>query len=96
LRALLDDPVTVADEPLGLLGRAELRIGETERPYAGINQRVAFSRTTANRIVLHQDDPALCAGVAQPSFVNEPLSGLLAIDRGHRVDDEPKAAERLG
>jgi len=96
LARLLDDPVAVADEPFSLLGSAELRIGETERSYAGIDQRIALSRATANRIVLHQDDPTLCAGVAEPSFVGEPLSGLLALDGRHRVDDKPAGAERLG
>lgn len=62
----------------------------------GLDQRIALSGATANRIVLHEDDPGVGAGVAQPSFVGELLSGLLAVDRCHLVDNEPTGAERLG
>ena len=64
--------------------------------YTGFNQRVAFSRTTPDGIVLHEHYPAMFARVAQPPLVRDALARLLAVDGGHGVDDEAMSTQRVG
>lgn len=74
---------TIGDEPLGLLGSAEVAVGQAEDTDGRLGQGVALSGATANRVVLGEDDPAVLARVAQPDLVGQKLPVLLAVDVGH-------------
>lgn len=88
--------MAIADEPLCLLGRTELRVREAERPHAGVDQRIALRRSPADRVVLHQDDPGAGARVTQPHLVPDVLCRLLAVDGRHGVHIQVVGSQRLG
>lgn len=67
-----------------------------ERPYPCLDERITLGRSTADRLVLHQEDTALRSGIAQPMFVCGALTRLFAADRRHRADCESTRCERAG
>jgi hypothetical protein len=88
--------VAVGDKPLGLLTRPQMSVRKAERAHPGGDQRIALRRAATDRVVLHQDDPASGADVAQPCLVGEALRLFLAVDRRHRVNDQAFGAQRPG
>lgn len=88
--------MAIADEALGLLNGTKLSIRQAERANASVDERVALSGSSPNRVVLHQNDPSPGPYLAEPPFVGDPLSGLFTVDGRHRVHDEPLGKQRLG
>jgi hypothetical protein len=77
------DAIQVVNQPLCLVGAAEVGVGEAERPDMVSRENLEFSRAPAEARVFDQHDPSALPGVSKSFFVFELRAAAFPIDVGH-------------